>query len=129
MGDTGWPPDQARSATVRCPHGHWILGRGTALGCRRRAIAAEGPRDGGTDRGGDAAGLALAALAAPLGVAVGRVGWRLIAERVPLEQVSPFAAVAIAALIPAALVVAQVVAFGPGRRVARLRPGEVLRTE
>lgn len=68
-------------------------------------------------------------LGAPLGVAVGRVGWRLIAERVPLEQVSPFAAVAIAALIPAALVVAQVVAFGPGRRVARLRAGEVLRTE
>jgi len=68
-------------------------------------------------------------LGAPLGVAAGRVGWRLIAERVPLDEASPWAAVAIAVLVPVALVVAQVVALGPGHRVARLRAAEVLRTE
>jgi hypothetical protein len=68
-------------------------------------------------------------LGAPLGVAAGRVGWRLIAERVPLDEASPWAVVAIAVLVPVSLVVAQVVALGPGRRVARLRTAEVLRTE
>jgi ABC-type lipoprotein release transport system permease subunit len=68
-------------------------------------------------------------LGTPIGVAAGRVGWRLIAERVPLEQSSPMAAVAIAALVPVALVVAQVVAFGPGRQVVRQNPGQVLRAE
>ena len=39
------------------------------------------------------------------------------------------AVVALAALLPAVLVVAQVVAYGPGRLVGRLRAAEVLRTE
>jgi hypothetical protein len=68
-------------------------------------------------------------LGAPIGIAAGRVGWRLIAERVPLEEASPMAFVALAALLPAVLVVAQVVAYGPGRLVGRLRAAEVLRTE
>jgi predicted lysophospholipase L1 biosynthesis ABC-type transport system permease subunit len=68
-------------------------------------------------------------LGAPIGVAAGRVGWRLIAERVPLDEASPWAAVAIAVLVPAALVIAQLVALGPGHRVAGLRAAEVLRTE
>ena len=66
---------------------------------------------------------------APLGVAAGRVGWRLIADRVPLGQVSPFAALALAVLVPAALLVSQLVAVAPGRRLRRLRPAEVLRSE
>jgi ABC-type antimicrobial peptide transport system permease subunit len=68
-------------------------------------------------------------LGAPIGVAAGRVGWRLIAERVPLDDATPMAAVALAVLLPAVLVVAQVVAYGPGRLVGRLRTAEVLRTE
>ena len=68
-------------------------------------------------------------LGVPLGVAAGRVGWGLIAERVPLDEASPWAAVAIAALVLVALVVAQVVALGPGHRAARLRVAEILRTE
>ena len=65
----------------------------------------------------------------PVGVAAGRVGWRLIAERVPLDDAAPMAAVALAVLLPAVLLVAQLVAYGPGRIVGRLRTAEVLRTE
>jgi hypothetical protein len=43
--------------------------------------------------------------------------------------VSPFAALAIGLLVPIALMVSQVVAIGPGQRLRRLRPAEVLRTE
>jgi ABC-type antimicrobial peptide transport system permease subunit len=68
-------------------------------------------------------------LGAPLGVAVGRVGWSLIARRVPLSVVPPLALVATLALVPAALLVAQALALLPGRRVARLRTAEVLRAE
>jgi hypothetical protein len=68
-------------------------------------------------------------LGTPVGVAAGRVGWRLIAERVPLDDASPMAAVALALLLPSVLMVAQVIAYGPGRLVGRLRTAEVLRTE
>ncbi|MDP1803894.1 MAG: hypothetical protein Q8K72_01885, partial [Acidimicrobiales bacterium] len=53
----------------------------------------------------------------PLGVATGRVAWRLIASSVPLDVVSPFAALALTALVPATLLVSQLVAAGPGRRL------------
>jgi len=65
----------------------------------------------------------------PLGAAAGRVGWRLVAERVPLQDTAPFAIVTLALLVPPALAVARVVAVLPGRRVTRPRPAEVLRTE
>jgi hypothetical protein len=39
------------------------------------------------------------------------------------------AAVALALLLPSVLMVAQVIAYGPGRLVGRLRTAEVLRTE
>jgi hypothetical protein len=69
------------------------------------------------------------ALGIPLGIAAGRVAWRLLAERVPLLDVSPFALLAIALVVPAALLLSQLLAVGPGRRVRRLRPAEVLRSE
>ncbi len=65
----------------------------------------------------------------PVGIAAGRVAWRLIAERVPLEDVGPVAVVALVALIPVVVAVAQLVAYAPGRLVGRLRTAEVLRTE
>jgi hypothetical protein len=52
-----------------------------------------------------------------------------VADSVPLQVVPPFAALAVLLLVPAALVVANAVAVWPGRRVARLRPAQVLRTE
>jgi ABC-type antimicrobial peptide transport system permease subunit len=68
-------------------------------------------------------------LGAPLGVAVGRLGWALIAEGVPLRAVAPTALVATALLLPAALVVAQVVALWPARQVTRRPAAQLLRAE
>jgi ABC-type lipoprotein release transport system permease subunit len=48
---------------------------------------------------------------------------------VPLKAVPPFAALAVLLLVPAALLVANAVAVWPGRRVAHLRPAQVLRSE
>jgi predicted lysophospholipase L1 biosynthesis ABC-type transport system permease subunit len=68
-------------------------------------------------------------LGIPLGLAAGRVAWSEIAQRVPLEVVSPFAVVALGLLLPITLVVAQAIAVAPARRAARLRTADVLRTE
>jgi ABC-type lipoprotein release transport system permease subunit len=65
----------------------------------------------------------------PLGVIAGRAAWSLVAHRVPLEDVSPFAAVAIVLLIPSVAVITNLLALLPGRRIARLHPAEQLRAE
>jgi hypothetical protein len=75
--------------------------------------------------------LAVAGLAAgiPLGLAGGRVVWGLVADLVPLAYQPPLSPWALALIAPAALVAANLLALWPARRAARLRPGEVLRTE
>jgi hypothetical protein len=65
----------------------------------------------------------------PVGLAAGRTGWSLIAERIPLDDVAPLAVVATVLLVPAALFLAQLVAWEPGRRASRVRVAEVLRSE
>lgn len=65
----------------------------------------------------------------PLGIAAGRTGWDWVAGSVPLQVVPPFAAVALLLLVPVALLIANAVAVWPGRRMARLRPSQVLRSE
>jgi hypothetical protein len=65
----------------------------------------------------------------PLGLLLGRAAWRLITERVPLQNVPPVAALALIAIVPLALVVANLLAAWPAQRVARLRVSEVLRAE
>ena len=65
----------------------------------------------------------------PLGLALGRTGWSLIAERVPLEVVSPVALVATALLVPTGLVIAQVLSVVPAHRAAHRSPADVLRSE
>ena len=65
----------------------------------------------------------------PLGIALGRVGWRLVAQRVPLTDVAPFAALALVLVAPLTVVIANVAAVWPGRRVAHQHPATVLRTE
>ena len=62
-------------------------------------------------------------------VVAGRLSWRWVANSTPLLYVAPFAAVAVIVVIPAALTLANVLAAVPARRAARLRPGDVLRTE
>jgi len=65
----------------------------------------------------------------PVGIFVGRVGWHLIANRVPLRYVQPLAIVATIVVIPVALVLVNVLALAPGRRAARLQPAQVLHAE
>jgi hypothetical protein len=68
-------------------------------------------------------------LGIPIGVILGRVAWRLISERVPLQEVAPVAGIALVLIVPLALVGANLLAAWPARRVARLRVAEVLRAE
>jgi hypothetical protein len=65
----------------------------------------------------------------PVGVAVGRIGWRLVASRVPLHYVGPVALVALLAVAPVAIALVNLIALWPGRRAARLPPAQLLRTE
>jgi ABC-type lipoprotein release transport system permease subunit len=46
-----------------------------------------------------------------------------------MVYVAPMALLALVLIAPAALIVANLLAALPGRRAARLRPAEVLRTE
>ncbi len=65
----------------------------------------------------------------PVGVVLGRYGWHRITTRVPLTFVAPMALVAVALVVPAAVLVANALAVLPGRRAARLDPAEILRSE
>jgi ABC-type lipoprotein release transport system permease subunit len=65
----------------------------------------------------------------PIGIVVGRSAWSVVTGRVPLEDVPPWPLIGIALLIPAAFVIANVVALLPGRRAMKLRPAQVLRAE
>jgi ABC-type lipoprotein release transport system permease subunit len=62
-------------------------------------------------------------------IAVGRLGWRAIAERVPLSEVPPLALVSALLLIPATVIAANVLAQWPGRVALSHRPAEELRAE
>ncbi len=65
----------------------------------------------------------------PLGVALGRTVWRVVAEYTPLQYVPPVSLLALLLVGPAALLVANVLAAWPGQRAARLRIAHVLRAE
>ena len=65
----------------------------------------------------------------PLGVVFGRVAWQWLADSFPFVYVPPIALAATLLVIPVALVVANLLAAGPGRRAARIQPAAVLRSE
>ena len=65
----------------------------------------------------------------PLGIAVGRTVWRLVAESTPLLYVPPTAWWAVLAVVPAAALSAAVFAVLPAARAARGQVAAVLRTE
>jgi hypothetical protein len=65
----------------------------------------------------------------PLGLAVGRSVWRVVADYTPIEYVSPMALWALALIGPAALLTANLLAAWPGQRAARLRVATILRAE
>ena len=65
----------------------------------------------------------------PLGMALGRTLWRVVADYTPLEYVPPVAFWALVLVGPLALLVANLLAAWPGQQAARLRVGHVLRAE
>jgi ABC-type antimicrobial peptide transport system permease subunit len=65
----------------------------------------------------------------PLGVALGRTVWRVVADYTPLQYVPPLALWALLLVGPVALLVANSLAVWPGHQAARLRIGHVLRAE
>ena len=66
----------------------------------------------------------------PLGLAISRTGWRVIAEQVPLAYIAPLAVLGVALIIPVTILLANSLALWPGQRVARTRlPARELRAE
>ena len=65
----------------------------------------------------------------PLGVALGRALWRAAANMTPLAYHPPVARWALVLIWPLALLAAGLLAAWPARRAARLRTGQLLRTE
>ena len=65
----------------------------------------------------------------PLGIAAGRLVWRLVTDATPMIYAEPVALLTLLLVVPVALLIANVLAAIPGHRAARIRPAEVLRTE
>ncbi len=65
----------------------------------------------------------------PLGVALGRSLWRSVAESTPVLHIDPLAVVALAVIAPVAVALANLLAAWPSQRAARMRVGQILRTE
>lgn len=65
----------------------------------------------------------------PLGLAVGRVVWRWVAEEFPVAYVPPIAVLVIVVVVPLALLIAQALAAGPAHAATRIHPAATLRTE
>jgi len=65
----------------------------------------------------------------PLGIALGRTVWRLIAENTPLVYQPPAAALALLLVVLAAFVLANLLAAWPSRRAVRLPVNQILRAE
>jgi hypothetical protein len=68
-------------------------------------------------------------LGIPAGLVIGRSAWAIVARRLGIDDHIPVPWLAITLAVPAALVVANVIAAIPGRRAARIRPAAVLRSE
>jgi predicted lysophospholipase L1 biosynthesis ABC-type transport system permease subunit len=64
-----------------------------------------------------------------LGLILRRALWRIVADLVPLVFRPPFAVLATVLALPATLLIANLIALVPGRRVAHLRPAQLLREE
>ncbi|MGI5292192.1 ABC transporter permease [Nonomuraea polychroma] len=65
----------------------------------------------------------------PIGVALSRFLWRVMAAYTPLAYVPPLAAWALALAAPVTVLLALSLALWPGWRISRMRVGHVLRTE
>jgi ABC-type antimicrobial peptide transport system permease subunit len=65
----------------------------------------------------------------PLGIALGRILWHAAANMTPLAYNPPWAVLTLLLIAPLALLAAILLAAWPARRAARLRTGQILRTE
>jgi ABC-type lipoprotein release transport system permease subunit len=65
----------------------------------------------------------------PVGLAIGRTVWRVVADYTPIQYVPPLQVTVLLLIAPAALLVANLLAAWPGRRAARLRVAAILRAE
>ncbi len=65
----------------------------------------------------------------PLGVLLGRLVWQRVADQAGMAAETTVSVLAVLGIAVAAVVVANVVAAIPARRVARLRPAVVLRSD
>jgi hypothetical protein len=65
----------------------------------------------------------------PLGLALGRVVWRLVADELGVAGTPTWPVRAIVSLVPAALLAVNLIAAIPARRAAGTRPAVVLRSE
>jgi hypothetical protein len=65
----------------------------------------------------------------PVGIAVGRVTWRWLADDFPIVYVPPAAVLAVLAVAGVAIAIANALAAGPAHAATRIRPAEALRVE
>jgi len=65
----------------------------------------------------------------PLGLALGRTVWYLVADSTPLQYVPPVPVLALTMIVPLALLIANLLAALPGQRAARLPVNQILRAE
>jgi ABC-type antimicrobial peptide transport system permease subunit len=65
----------------------------------------------------------------PSGIVAGRLVWRWLADSFPVVYVPPLAVLAMVLVVPAAILLANLLAAVPARSAARIRPAEALRTE
>jgi len=65
----------------------------------------------------------------PLGLVMGRLAWRMVADELGVGTDPTWPALAILFVVPVALVAVNLVAALPARRAARTRPAVVLRSE
>lgn len=65
----------------------------------------------------------------PLGLALGRTLWRVVADATPLHYVPPVAFWALALIVPLVLVIVNLLAAFPGQRAARLPVNQILGAE
>lgn len=69
------------------------------------------------------------AIGIPIGVAAGRWGWRLFTDSLGVVPQPVISWAVLCVLVPATLVLANLIAFIPGRIAGRVRPAVVLRAE
>ena len=65
----------------------------------------------------------------PLGILVGRAVWRVVADGLGVSTTATVPTLAVLLIVPAALVLANLLALLPARAAARTRPAAVLRSE